>query len=391
MTTIEPTPLLRHRRYWRWSASAQLGRLPAAMAPLAFTVLTTATTGSYRLGGVLMAVFVAAELLGAVPAGRLLDRIGPGRGLVLLLCCAAAGFAGMAVAVANEAPAFLLAATVVLPGLLAGGLSGGLRTLLAGAVEDALLPRAIAVDAMLIEGVLVAAPLLVAALSLVHTLLPLLAMATAYLGCAALLPRSATPAPASAPGQRPRFPLRAALCWLGCLFTIGHLLSTIEVAPLALAQRLGGGTAQAAVLVAVLCGASVAGSGLFAWRGRVGRPAALACLGCFLAGAVPVGFDLGWTGLLAGVVLIGACTGPLLTIASVRLQGLLPPARRAEGFSFAFAVQATGFGLGSLSVGLLPLTLPPLLGAVSAALTCAMLASSRAGRPEPIGTLSASP
>jgi hypothetical protein len=72
------------RAYWRWSAEVQLARLPATMAPLAFTLLATAITGSYRLGGVLMAVFVVAELLGAVPAGRLLDRSGTARGLTLL-------------------------------------------------------------------------------------------------------------------------------------------------------------------------------------------------------------------------------------------------------------------------------------------------------------------
>ena len=61
MTTSAPEKLLRHRPYWRWSAGFQLGRLPSAMAPLAFTVLTTATTGSYRLGGIMMSVYVVAE------------------------------------------------------------------------------------------------------------------------------------------------------------------------------------------------------------------------------------------------------------------------------------------------------------------------------------------
>ncbi|MGH8940746.1 MAG: MFS transporter, partial [Actinomycetes bacterium] len=83
--------LLRNSGYWRWSAGVLLNRLPATMAPLAFTVLTTATTGSYRLGGIMMAVFVAAEMVGAVPTGRLLDRVGPARGLVVLLPLVAAG------------------------------------------------------------------------------------------------------------------------------------------------------------------------------------------------------------------------------------------------------------------------------------------------------------
>jgi hypothetical protein len=99
-----------------------------------------------------------------------------------------------------------------------------------------------------------------------------------------------------------------------------------------------------------------------------------------------VGVNLGWPGLIAGIVVIGLCTGPLVTVASVQMQRLLPETRRSEGFSLTFAVQSTGFGLGSLSIGVLPLHLAPLLGAVSAGVACAMLA----GRPKAaVGTLSA--
>lgn len=88
----------------------------------------------------------------------------------------------------------------------------------------------------------------------------------------------------------------------------------------------------------------------------------------FVVGGVLVAIGAGWAGLL-----VGACTGPLLTVASVRLQRLLPEGRRSEGFSVAFAVNASGFGIGSLTVGLLPLHLAPLLGAGSAGLACVIL------------------
>jgi MFS family permease len=133
--------LLRHRRYWRWSAGVQLARLPSAMAPLAFTVLTTAITGSYRLGGLMMSVYVIAELAGAVPAGRLIDRIGPAKGLVLLLVCASAGLGGLATAASAGTSGMALLVLVVVPGAISGGLSGGFRTLLAGTISDDLLPR----------------------------------------------------------------------------------------------------------------------------------------------------------------------------------------------------------------------------------------------------------
>jgi hypothetical protein len=294
--------------------------LGEAMAPLAFTMLTTATTGSYRLGGLMMAAFVLAEMLGAVPCGRLLDRIGAARGATLLLLCAGAGFAGLAFAAGAGAPPGALVTLVGVPGLLTGGLSGGLRTLLAGTVSDRLLPRAVAVDAMLVDGVLIGGPALVALLASAHWLLPLGVMAVAYAGSAVLVPRHAALAgSATGSGGRPPLPLRGAARWLACLFTIGLLL----------------------------CG--------------------------FIAGGSVLAADLGRSGLLGGAALVGVCTGPLLTVATVRLQRLLPESRRSEGFSLAFVVQSTGFGFGSLSIGLLPVRFAPLLGVLSAAVTCAML------------------
>ncbi|HEV7980948.1 MFS transporter [Amycolatopsis sp.] len=377
--------LFTHRAYWRWSTGVQLARLPAAMAPLAFTVLTTATTGSYRLGGIMMSVYVVAELVCAVPSGRLLDRVGPAKGLVLLLVCAAAGLGGLAAAASAGASGATLLALVVVPGAISGGLSGGFRTLLAGTISDELLPRAIAVDAMILDGVLILGPALVAVLTMADSLLPLVAMAVVYLLSATLVPQPSVSRETPSANR----PMRTALPWLACQFTIGHLLSTVEVAPLPLAQRLGAGERAAALVIAVLCGASIAGSALYAWRGlKLGRPRLQAglLLGGFVVGGSLVAGNFGWPGLLAGIVVIGSCTGPLVTVASVQMQRLLPKERRSEGFSLSFAVQSTGFGIGSLSVGVLPLSLAPLLGVASALVACLMLGK----RPKAtVGTLSA--
>lgn len=360
------------RAYWRWSAGVQLARLPATMAPLAFTLLATAITGSYRLGGVLMAVFVVAELLGAVPAGRLLDRIGPARGLTLLLTCAGLTLGTLAAAAWAGLPGPVVLVLGALPGAVAGGVTGGFRTLLAGTVSGAVLTRAVAVDAMVLEGVLIAGPLLVSLCSVAGALLPLGVMALAYLVSAAVVPRVRTGIPLRG---REKLPVMAAAPWLACQFAIGHLLSTMEVAPLPLVQRLGAGPGLAWFVIAVLSGASIVGSGLYAWRTPSAAPrrqAVVLLLG-FVAGGCVVAANLGWAGLLGGAALIGSCTGPLVTVASVRLQRLLPEGRRAEGFSLSFAVQGTGFALGSLSIGVLPLQAAPALGVMSSGLACAML------------------
>ncbi|WP_243769853.1 MFS transporter [Amycolatopsis acidicola] len=359
------------REYWHWSAGIQLARLPATMAPLAFTLLTTAITGSYRLGGVMMAVFVAAELLGAVPSGRLLDRLGRARGLVLLLTCAGGTLAAIAAAAWAGLAGPVLLALVVLPGAITGGLSGGFRSLLPGTIPADALPRAVSVDAMLMEGVLIAGPLLVSVCGLASALLPLGVMAAAYLGSAILVPHKEVELERAGA----RLPIGPAARWLACQFAIGHLLSTIEVAPLPLVQRLGAAPGTAGLVIAVLSGASIVGSALYAWRAPRWAPirqATLLLCGFVVSGCL-VAANLGWAGLLIGAALLGCCTGPLVTVASVQLQRLLPEGRRAEGFSLSFAVQGTGFALGSLSLGLLPLWAAPLLGVVSSATACVML------------------
>ncbi|RSM35453.1 MFS transporter [Amycolatopsis balhimycina DSM 5908] len=376
--------LFTHRAYWRWSAAVQLTRLPSFMAPLAFTLLTTATTGSYRLGGVLMSVYVAAEMVCAVPVGRLLDRAGPSRGLPVLLLLTAAGFGVLAAAAAAGAPSAVLLALVLLPGIAGGALSGGFRTLLADTVDDALLPRAISVDAMILEGVLVGGPVLVALLDVAGTFVPVTAMAVAYVAAAALVPRRAAPHDGveSEAGAAPAR-LVAYLPWLCCAFTIGLLTSTIEVAPLPLVQRLGAPETAAPLVIAVLCGASFAGSAVYAWRGKTGDPRLF--LAGFVAGGLTLAADLGWAGLLGSVAVIGACGGPLVAATSVNLQRLLPKNRRSAGFSLSFTVQSCGFGLGSLAVGVLPLWLAPLFGVFAAAVAGAMLVAKPA---RAIGTMS---
>ncbi|UOZ08673.1 MFS transporter [Amycolatopsis sp. WQ 127309] len=376
--------LFTHRAYWRWSAGVQFARLPATMAPLAFTLLTTATTGSYRLGGVLMSVYVVAEMAGAVPVGRLLDRVGVTRGLPALLLLTAAGFAVLAFAASANAPTAVLLALVLLPGATAGALSGGFRTLLADTVDDALLPRAISVDAMLLEGVLIGGPALVALLDLAGPFVPLAAMAAACVGAAVLVPRRAAEREREETGPDvPPAGVGTYLPWLCCAFTVGLLLSTIEVAPLPLVQRLGAPDTAAPVVIAVLSGASIVGSALYAWRGKTGDPRLF--LGGFIVGGLALAGDFGWPGLIASVAVIGGCTGPLVAATSVNLQRLLPKNRRSAGFSLSFTVQACGFGLGSLAVGVLPLWLAPVFGVFAAAIAGAMLVAKPAGA---IGTTS---
>jgi MFS family permease len=154
------------------------------------------------------------------------------------------------------------------------------------------------------------------------------------------------------------------------------VLSTIEVASLPLGQRVGGSTATAVVVIAVLTAASVTGAALYAWRGgRITldrRLRAVLLLIGMGVGGVFVAFGDTWPVLIAGLVVVGVCTGPLSATMSMHLQVTLPEERRAEGFGLLFTAQAAGFAAGSLSVSALPLWAGPLLGAC-VAVVAAML------------------
>lgn len=373
------TDSLRTGSYWRWSASAQFARLREAMAPLAFTLLATATTGSYRLGGVMVAVSSAAELAGAVPCGRLLDRIGPARGVRLALAGAAAGLGGLAGAATLGAPDPVLLALVLLPGLVGGGIAGGFRALLTGAVAPSVLPRAVAIDMTVVEGVLIVGPLVASVTALVAPVLPILVMAVACVLSIALVPRLAVAHQEPVPETGSRLRLGAAAGWLAAVYAIGHLLSTIEVAPVPLVHRLGAATVTAPIVPTVLCLASITGGVLYTWRGHALRPSrrAQACclLGMFVVGALIVLATRSWTGLLTGTALVGVATAPLGAVASTELERVLPAGRRSEGFSFAVVAQASGFTIGSLTVGALSTTTSILLGTATVVAAIAVLAA----------------
>jgi MFS family permease len=318
------------------------------MAPLAFTVLATGVTGSYRLGGLLVAVFTGARIVVAGPAGRLLDRVGVARGVRLSLVLSAASLCGLVVG-----EPVVMVVSVVLAGLLGGGLSGGGRALMP-VVDRTRLDRAVTVDAMVTEVVVVAGPLVVVLLS-PHG--AVVAMAGSYLLALLLVPRARASVPRT--GSWPRLGP-----WLLYAFGFGHLLSTIEVAAMPLGQRAGGGPAAAVVVVAVLTATSVLGAAVYGWLPvRCTRPWPL--LAVMALGAVLVALGGNWSTLVVGLVIVGSTTGPMSTVMSVHLQTALPENRRAEGFGLVFTAQATGFALGSVTVSVLPLALAPLLGALS--------------------------
>ena len=347
------------------------------MAVLAFVLVGTYATGTYAVGGLMVTVYTIAQVCAAPFAGRLLDRLSPVVGSSRLLGLTSLVLAGLAAAVFLNAPAPILVLLVAFAGALPAGTSGAMRSLLSQAVPQQLLASALAIDATVIELVVVSAPLVVLVVSALSPPYAVVAMACVT-AMAALLVRGlrgmthvsdATHVPQFATGQtlwhNPRF-----IFWLVVSIAFGHALGTAETCALPLSRRFGSGTGGAAGLVAALAVTSalsgVAYAGL-THRFTVGSLRQACVLLAFLvAGSLCLGLAPTWITAVGAMVALGACTAPLNTVRQQAAEAEVPPARRAEAFGILYSANGIGYSLGGLTLALLPLSATLIAGGISA-------------------------
>jgi MFS family permease len=145
--------------------------------------------------------------------------------------------------------------------------------------------------------------------------------------------------------------------WLGAgmiavltmAFGATTLLSGIDLAIVATLKEAGQ-VSWAAVIVAVLGGASVVGGLLYGAQSRP-LPAWL-LLGLLGLLTIPVGLAHGWPWLCVAVVGAGLLTAPTLAAVADAVSRLAPAAVRGEATGLQSAALSAGFALGSPIVGL---------------------------------------
>lgn len=362
--------LLVHRDYWRWSAAVQLMRLPTIMTPLAFVLLSTYITGAPSVGGLMVTVYVICITFFAMPAGRLLDRIGPVGGVPLLLGIAALVLSGLAVAAVMKASTLLLLALTGIAGALAAGAPGAMRVILSKVVSKRLLASALAIDATVIELVVVIAPLLVVIAAVPSPPGAIVAMAIVTL-VAALFVHSLRRRAMDVPVQdeledvsqptvsKTRWWNRRYCFWLLVSMAFGHALGTAETGALSLAEQLGGGSGAAAAMIAVLSSGSVL-SGFFcaAFSHRLTMETATQAyilLALMVASSTGLALSKSWAMAITAMFVLGICTAPLMTVRSHAAEEEIPSTRKAEGFGLINSLQSIGFALGGIFLATLPL------------------------------------
>lgn len=109
--------------------SSALGRLPIAMYPLGTLLYVQAATGSFAVAGAVGAGMLVGVATGSIVQGRLVDRLGPTRPLLVVAALCVAAVAGLVAAVEARAATLLLVGLAVTVGATQPMISSASRTL----------------------------------------------------------------------------------------------------------------------------------------------------------------------------------------------------------------------------------------------------------------------
>jgi hypothetical protein len=343
-------------------AGGLVGRFREAGTGLAIVLAVRGAAGSYAVAGTAGTAGAAYLLAAAVsrPAhGRLIDKTGAGRGLLVASLANSLALAGLAVAVwAHGGDGLLLAAAAAL-GLTLPALSAALRALwpqvIAG-VQD----EAYAFDTLLYETSLIISPAcvgLIATLASAPSALLVLACAgTLGTAIVATTPAARTPRAVTAGPDEGRLFSRLVLAVITVTLFSGFAEGSMTVIVPAFASHHHQAAAAGPLLSALACGclAGSLGYGLLARRGRwPGR--LVACAGALtLTSAGLAVFSHGI--IVLGVLLAatGVTLAPTLTTGFVAIQQAAPPASLAEAFTWAsFCASAGAAGSQALAGNLI--------------------------------------
>ena len=335
-------------------AASVVGRLPIGMCGLAILLLVQAARGSFATAGATTGAYVGGLALVAPALGRLIDRQGPRRTLLVCSLLFPASLAAVIAAVLTGAPAALVFACAAAAGASFPPITVCMRTFLRQRFADeAALATAYSVDSVLIEVMFIAGPMLVALLVAVASpdIAVACAAACAFIGVQLFVQ--------SAPLRQWRIEHRTASTLLGPLAARRFIALVMIVACYAIAFGLTeiGVAAYAAeanrpALAGVFLGVMSAGSafgglayGSRHWRSPLARQfsVTLAVMGL---GLLPLA--LPWEIAAFGVfsTLGGIVMAPALIIQSMLVARTARPEHATEAFTWATSALLAGVGMG---------------------------------------------
>jgi MFS family permease len=334
------------------------GSMPIGMFGLGILLLARDATGSFAEAGRVVGAFSAANALGAVAQGRLMDRLGQTR----VLRAAAAGhlpaLVGLVIAADAGAPTWALALCALCGGATFPQVPAAMRSLWGMLVED-LHQRetAYAMVSIVFEMAVVTAPALVAAIVAVSS--PQVAvLAAAALGSGASTAFTVTAAsrrwrgtphevgwlgPLGAAGMRTVF---------GVLVAFGTAVGIVQVAVPAFAADRGSAAAGGVLLGALSAGSLVGGLvyGARSWPGAPPRRLAALLVGLGAGFALLAVADTE-VAIAALLVLSGLLLAPTTVVGSTLLDTVAPSGTITEAFTVMVMAIVLGTAAGNAAGG----------------------------------------
>ncbi|MEU8349260.1 MFS transporter [Streptomyces sp. NPDC048845] len=342
-------------------AATVIGAFPVGMLSLGLLLYAHELTGSLAVGGLAAAGFGLGNAAGVVVQGRLIDRYGQGRVLVVAgTACALWGVLLVAAAPVVAWPGFAVVAAAGM-GLGIPATVAGMRVLLAELVPTPGARTAgYALLAVLFHLALLAGPL-ITSLLLVPAGPGGAVVAGGFLaGGAGLLfsrtraSRNWRPRGASARGDGLRRNAGLAVLLL-IAATTGISAGVVAVAVPASALDLGTAADSGVLIAAVSAGEITAG---LAWGARPWRWSAARLLLAALAASVVAAGMTAWAAsslvlLLPALFLVGMCSGPSAIASSALLDTLVSRSTLTRAYTLMVSVFLVGGALGNAAGGAL--------------------------------------
>jgi MFS family permease len=337
-----------------------VARLSISMRALGAVLMVSELTGSYGLAGAVAAAALLGEAVAAPRLGRLVDRYGQRRVLLLSLAVHSAGTLALVISAQLSAPNWMLLATAALSGAAALQVGSLVRARWSALVRDSpALEAAFALESTLDELIFVLGPVLVTALALGVApgagLLGALVLTT--VGSLALgLQRRTEPAPAGVRDLSERSAIRTpGLRVLVATFVAaGAIFGTLDVAMVAFTGQVGAPAAAGPLLALVALGSLLAGLtyGARSWRWPLDKRF-VASVVVLWGGTVPLVLVPSVALMAPAATLAGVAIAPTLIAGFTLVQKLVPSGALTEGLNWMITALGVGAAIGAWTAGLI--------------------------------------
>jgi MFS family permease len=366
---LRKAPFMKLRRYLdvlrlpgvaRVAAFATIGRLPFAIVPLSIVLLMREEGYHYgQIGAVVGAESLAVGLTAGF-VGRLVDRAGRRRVILVTGALTTLFLCAETLAILSDAPVWLLVALAALQGATIPPISASMRSLWSKLVPEETLETAYSFDAIQLELVFVVGPLIAAGLATA------VSPAAGLLLCAGFYVLAATGF-ASAPAARRgaaeeqaertragalRSPGMRTLVLAGAITAISF--GALEVALTAFAEAEGSRQAVGPLVTVWAIGSVIGGLwyGGRSWRAPLEKRflVLMALLGL---GAAPLPFAPSIAVMAVLLVPTGLALAALATTEYALVARLAPAGTATEAYSWQIVANVMGAAAGSFIAGLL--------------------------------------